>query len=140
MSEEKLVGVEKDWLRMVQATDFSRALAEQERARRAEVKGILLDFLEILDSLDRLMAQEDLALEGALVTLRRQLLNAFERAGVRFFESVGRPFDPQRQEAVEARVDSSLEPGSVVEELRRGCEWQGDLLRTAQVVVVKEQP
>jgi molecular chaperone GrpE len=138
MSEDKPAEVEKDWLRMLQATDFSRTLAEQEQAHRAKVKSILLDFLEILDSLDRLMAQGDVAMGGTLATLRRQLLSAFERAGVRFFESVGRPFDPQRQEAIEIRPDSSPEPGIVVEELQRGCEWQGDLLRTAQVVVAKE--
>ena len=129
--------IENDWHRMLQATDFSRTLAEREQAHRAQVRGILLDFLQVLDSLDRLMARGSTTTGGTLAALRRQLLGTFERAGVRFFESVGQPFDPQRQEAVETRPDSSLEPGIVVEELRRGCEWQGDLLRAAQVIVIK---
>ena len=129
--------VEKDWRKMLEASDFSLALTERDQAHRAEVRSILLDFLQVLDSLDRLITHGDEVVAANLGSLRRQLLGAFESAGVHFLESMHRPFDPQWQEAVEARHDSTQEPGTVVEEMRRGCEWQGDLLRRAQVVVTK---
>ena len=129
--------IESDWQKMLQAADFSHSLAEREQAHRGEVRQILLDFLEVLDALDRLIVLGNAPQEGSLVTLRRQMVGAFERAGVRFIDSLGQPFDPHRHTAIEARPDAAQAPGTIVEEVRRGCDWQGELLRPAQVIVIK---
>ncbi len=57
--------------------------------------------------------------------------------GLEAVESVGRPFDPEAMEAVEAVADAGRPPGMVVEELRRGYRWRGRVVRYAQVRVAK---
>jgi molecular chaperone GrpE len=123
---------------MLQAADFSRALAEREREQQAAVRGLLLDFLDVLDAVDRLLRGGGGATRPNLRALRRQLVTVFNRHGVRFFSSRNQPFDPERHEAVEARVDPAQVAGTVVDEVRAGCEWNGELLRTAHAVVVRE--
>jgi molecular chaperone GrpE len=57
--------------------------------------------------------------------------------GLEAVESVGRPFDPEAMEAVEAVADAGRPPGMVVEEVRRGYRWRGRVVRYAQVRVAK---
>jgi molecular chaperone GrpE (heat shock protein) len=68
--------------------------------------------------------------------IRAQLLEALQAHGLEPFESLGQPFDPQRMQALGQRSASvGLPPGQVVEEAVRGYQWQGKLLREAQVLV-----
>lgn len=126
---------ETDWLKLIQASDFARDLDQQEQVHRGEMRRMLLDFLEALDTLDRLVAQGQPVTAQTLALLRRQFVTTFERQGVTFSQSAGRPFDPERQVAVETRPAPGLEPGTVIAEARCGCEWRAELLRAAQVVV-----
>jgi molecular chaperone GrpE len=57
--------------------------------------------------------------------------------GLEPVECVGRPFDPETMEAVEAVAGGEHEAGTVVEELRRGYLWNGRVFRYAQVRVAK---
>jgi molecular chaperone GrpE len=67
--------------------------------------------------------------------------NRFERlmreVGLEPVECLGRPFDPETMEAVEAIADSGQPPGTVIEELRRGYRWRGRVFRFAQVRVAR---
>lgn len=126
-----------DWLKMLRAADLSRSLDQKEAEHRAEVKGLLLAFLEVLDSLDRLATARKGTDAAGVERLGRQLRAAFESSGVRFLETLDRPFDPECQEAVESRSLPDRPPETVVEEVRRGCTWQEELLRPAWVVVAK---
>lgn len=126
---------ERDWLGLLQAVELSQALTQRDDEHREVVRQLLIDFLHVVDSLDRIIRLDDAGVTGSLETLRRQLFGVFERAGVHFSESVGKPFDPERQEAVEVRSEPGCEAGLVLEELRRGCEWNRTVLRTAHVVV-----
>ncbi len=45
--------------------------------------------------------------------------------GLEPIPAVGRPFDPDRMEALEVVLDSGRPSGEVVEEVRRGYLWQG---------------
>lgn len=120
--------------KMFQSVDFAGELAAQEQAHQAEVRRILTTFLEVLDALDRAAAQE--GAPATLGAIRKQCLAACERAGIRFFNSLGQPFDPHRHRALEVRV-SKTAVGRVVEEITRGCEWKGELLRPANVIVAR---
>jgi molecular chaperone GrpE (heat shock protein) len=126
---------EADWLKLLQASDLARDLDQQERVHRSEMRRLLLDFLEVLDTVDRLLAQGQPVAPETLALLRRQFAAAFERGGVTFLSSAGQHFDPERQVAVETRPAPGLEPGTVIAEARSGCEWREELLRAAQVVV-----
>jgi molecular chaperone GrpE len=55
--------------------------------------------------------------------------------GIFPYESLGAPINPTIHEAVTMARNEGREPGTVVEELRRGYLWKNELLRPAQVRV-----
>lgn len=77
----------------------------------------------------------------SLVTGYRMSLQRVERAleqlGVQRIECVGRPFDPERMEAVEL-VEAKGTPGQIVDEVRPGYLWRGSVFRFAQVRVSRK--
>jgi len=52
-------------------------------------------------------------------------------------KTVGRPFDPRLAAAVATVEDPAAADGIVVEEVRPGFLWQGELLRPAEVIVAR---
>ena len=114
----------------------------------ADARPILLGFLEVLDAVDRLAAlastaDTNAAAKGAgwadhLQALRQQMADVFGEAGVVFFECQGRPFDPERHEIVRVEMGHDVADYTILAELSRGCEWQGQLLRVARVVVARQ--
>ncbi len=125
-----------DLLKILDGADFSGMLAAREQAHKAEVRRILLGFLEALDAVDR--AASERGASPGLNAIRKQLVSACEGAGIHFFKSRGQPFDPLRHRALEAHV-GKVAAETVVEEVTRGCEWNGELLRPAGVVVTRPQ-
>ena len=137
---------EDKWLisAMMKATLERDAPAENPKLRQT-----LLSFLEVLDSLDRLVKVACSALErpesessnwlSQLQILRKQLLNVFERSGVTFIDCVGQPFDPTKHEAVEVVHRNDVEDNIIMEEVSPGCNWQGEVLRFARVVVARSE-
>ena len=51
--------------------------------------------------------------------------------------TVGRPFAPAVARVVATRDDPSAAEGWVIAESRTGFEWDGELLRAAEVIVAK---
>jgi molecular chaperone GrpE len=79
-------------------------------------------------------------LAAAVTGLRmseRRVERLMREVGLESIEAIGRPFDPEQMEAVEAVTDAGRPPGTVVEELRRGYRWRGRVFRFTQVRVVK---
>jgi len=76
------------------------------------------------------------ALAGLGLGLQRveRILRQFELEPI---PTVGRPFDPERMEALEIAPDSNRPPGEVIDELRRGYWRKGKVFRFAQVRVSK---
>jgi hypothetical protein len=56
---------------------------------------------------------------------------------IRLIDCVGRPFDPKRMTAVGLVDDAEAEPETVVEEVRPGYLWRGEVLRFAEVRVAR---
>ncbi len=133
-----------DTVKWLQAFDFNQQLAAVQKEHEQEMRNVLLSFLEVLDSFDRCFAvikQSGPASSAARSQLENfqnissQLQQVLSRAGVRFMDCQGQPFDPHRHEAIEVQSRSSVESGIVIEEMTRGCEWRGEILRRAKVVV-----
>ncbi len=131
--------------------DFERLYTsyQSHAAYEQEMRATLLAFLEILDSVDRCLAapEPQAAAETRASSWRsnfegvqQQLLQVFERAGVTFMDCVGQPFDPQMHHALERRFDPEAEENLIVEEVARGCLWQGEVLRYAKVIVAARKP
>jgi len=88
------------------------------------------------DAVARLRGVLDGLVQGYEMGLAR-LERALARQGVEPAEAVGRPFDPERMEALEPVDAPGRARGEVAEEVRRGWDYQGRVLRFAQVRVAR---
>ena len=164
-AEARLVKEALDQFRAVFETlQSSNAALERElkeahaRARehsRAVLRPLLIDIIEVRDRLSAGLAvapgeraprwwarwgggppAPDPWREGVAMTLRR-LDRALADRRVTPIATVGRPFSPAVARVVETRDDPSVAEGWVIAESRAGFEWDGELLRTAEVIVAK---
>lgn len=127
-----------------------RGIQEQAAAQQAQ-KTLLLELLELRDRvqagydqclrfrpswLGKRHASEFVAsmAQGMAMNLRR-LDETLARRGVQPLPVLGQPFDPHSMHAAELADDASQVAGIVLGELRKGFLLQGQLLRTAEVVV-----
>lgn len=113
---------------------------ELQDEHRREVSTLLLSLLEVMDSFDRMLAeaQQSEDTPGASRTcqlIARQLGSVLERAKVRPMQCVGRAVDLDANEVVGVRATVPEQANVVLEVVRRGYEWDGQLLRAAQVIV-----
>lgn len=76
------------------------------------------------------------ALLGGYALIQQRLTRILTRIGVARIVTVGRPVDPDLMVVVEV-VDAEGPAGQVVEEIRRGYTWRGQLLRTAEVRAIR---
>jgi len=74
--------------------------------------------------------------EGLEMTLRR-LDRVLADRRVTPIATIGRPFTPDIARVVATRDDPSVAEGLVIAESRTGFEWDGQLLRAAEVIVAK---
>lgn len=138
--------------------ELKRARADAGDRERRLLKPLLLDIIDIRDRLaaglkpavaaaprwyERFRsssraqrAAAEARQEGMRMTLRRvdRLLSDQRIAAI---ETVGRPLDPRHATAVATVEDPSAADGIVVEEVRPGFLWQGELLRPAEVIVAR---
>ena len=114
-----------------------RVTREQEVARREGRRAALLPLLPVVDTLERALAtgSVDPDFYQGVAATHRLFLAALREAGAEPVESVGQPFDPKVHEAVSTVPAAGVEPGTVVQEVRRGWRLGDELLRPAQVVV-----
>jgi len=137
------VGREHDmYLRALADFDNYRRRVETDRASTTQSgkRALILSLAEIIDSFENALAQFSDAPESVfsgLQALDRKLLSTLESHGVTPFSSVGEPFDPARHEAIGYVERPGVAPGSVAEEVQRGYEWGGTLLRPARVRVAQ---
>jgi molecular chaperone GrpE len=150
-----------DMLRTNHATmeqELKRVRADGHDRERMLLKPLLLDIIDVRDRLtaglkptlatplrrwyERLRpaakrpAAADAWREGMRMTLRRvDRILADQR--ITIIETVGRPLDPRHAAAVATVEDPAAADGTVVEEIRPGFLWQGELLRLAEVVVAR---
>ena len=127
-----------------------RCQNEIEKNAKIAIADFALDLLPVADNLERALSQEipaDLAdnafiknlLTGVQMT-QKQLATAFAKNGVEAIESVGKPFDPNTQKAIQQIVDNEKEDGTVVQEWQKGYTIAGErVLREAMVIVSKKE-
>ena len=99
---------------------------------------MILALLVIMDDLEKAIqsaADEAQPIEQGLHIIHQKSLALLKTQGVLPFESVGTSFNPHLHEAVAMVDQEGSEPGTVVDELRRGYHWNNELLRAAQVRV-----
>ncbi|HHY40372.1 MAG TPA: nucleotide exchange factor GrpE [Syntrophaceticus sp.] len=150
--EEKLAAKDKElndlnqrFLRLAADFENFRRRTRQETAeiRRTANERLLRELLPIIDNYERALeaAKKDLPenMYTGIEMIYRQLCNLLAQEGVEAIESVGKPFDPQYQEAFQRVETSEFPEGTVTAEVQKGYLLQGKVLRPALVIVAKSR-
>ena len=117
-----------------------RAAREQQEFREFAAADVIKGILPVLDSFERALkapAGDSNDLRSGLELIYRQFQDALQKMGVRPIESVGKPFDPRVHEAIEMVDTNEAEDHHVLDELQRGYNYKGRLLRPAMVRVAR---
>lgn len=70
--------------------------------------------------------------------IEKELINSFDKNGIKSFESVGKKFDPNFHQALN-EVESEEEDGTVINEIQKGYMLNDRLLRPALVSISKKK-
>jgi molecular chaperone GrpE len=134
-----------DDLRRLQA-DFDnyrkRTLREQTARAASASQALVTRLLPVLDNFELAVSAAeqsrdfDRMLKGVEMVFG-ELREVLEGEGLVTIEAEGKPFDPERHEAVIAVEQEDIEPGMVVDTVRNGYELRGKVLRPAMVKVAK---
>ena len=131
------------------AADFENFKKRMERERALIMKysgeHILRQILPVVDNLERALghgkgetadAEKNLEslVEGVQLTLK-SLQNSLDKFEVKPIESLGQPFDPNRQEAMTMESSDTVPAGHVITEFEKGYFYKDRLLRAAKVIV-----
>lgn len=123
-----------------------RMAREKAEFLKFATEGLLLEFLPVLDNLERAIASartetagREAVVEG-IDMIARLFRATLEKAGVKPMDAVGKPFDPSLHQAV-MQVESPGGPDQVVlEEIQKGYLLEGRVLRAAMVKVSRAAP
>ena len=118
-----------------------RMAREKAEFLKFATEGLLLEFLPVLDNLERAIASartetagREAVVEG-IDMIARLFRATLEKAGVKPMDAVGKPFDPSLHQAV-MQWESPGGPDQVVlEEIQKGYLLEGRVLRAAMVKV-----
>jgi molecular chaperone GrpE len=137
-------------LRLAADMDNLRKRAEREKAEATlyAATNFARDLLSVADNMGRAIAavpaesrdNTDEAVKNLLAGVEvteRELLNVFQRYGIRRIEAVGQKFDPNMHQAMFEVPDSGEAPGTVVQELQAGYAIGERCLRPSLVGVAK---
>ena len=126
-----------------QQAEFENARKRLEREKQETRQRLSMDllrrFLPILDNFHRALGEasshpEDSFRRGVALTVQ-QMQELLKREGLEEIEATGQHFDPHLHEAVETREVEGMEEGIVLEDLRKGYRFKGQLLRPTLVRV-----
>ncbi len=135
----------KDQLLRLQA-DFENA-RKRWRKEQAEIQerangDLLRELLEIHDDFQRALSvktPDPNQFIAGVEMISRRLQDFLKSYGITPIEAAGQPFDPSLHEAVSHEVDNAVPEATVLEELRKGYQMNGKVLRTAVVKVSKKR-
>jgi molecular chaperone GrpE len=139
---------------LLQKDKYVRLLAEfdnmrkrHERERIALIKyaheEVIIECLKLYDDLERSLAAfkskegTDTNLVKGLEMVYNNMKELMDKYEVKPIKSIGKPFDPNTQEALMQEETAELADGIVMEELEKGYTLGGKVVRTAKVKVAK---
>lgn len=146
-AKEEVTDLKDKMLRL--AADYENYKKRNERERATAIKyageQIFREFLPVVDNLERAVnlgeagdndSEKKLVglLEGVELTLDG-LHRSLDKFEVKPFESKGKPFDPNKQEAMTMEPSDSVPENHVVQEYEKGYFYKDRLLRAAKVTV-----
>ncbi len=131
--------------------NFRRRMDREKKRRQEAGKVTVLEsMLEVLDDFERsLEAARNLedaedaetayeSLKGGVEMVFRKFQDQLESLGVEPIEAEGEPFDEQLHEAMMRQPSDEAEPGTVLQEIRKGYTMGDRVIRHSRVVVAAE--
>lgn len=131
--------------------NYRKRMAEEKRRRHASGKlEAVRPILEVLDDFERsLDAASDLdvdndpetayeSLKSGVEMVHRKFVDALEGLDVEPIEAEGEPFDETYHEAMMRQPTEDVEPGTVVQEIRKGYVMGDRVIRHSRVIVATE--
>jgi molecular chaperone GrpE len=134
-----------DDLRRLQAEfdNYRKRIMREQTARIASASQALVSrLLPVLDNFELAVSHAeqsrdfDRMLKGVEMVFG-ELNDVLAGEGLVAIEASGKPFDPERHEAVAAVEEDGVEAGTVVDVIRKGYEFNGRVLRPAMVKVAR---
>jgi len=122
-----------------------RTQKEMENLRKYGSQGLILELLTIVDELEYAVRagacsdDKETITKGVEMTLKK-MCEILEREGVSSIDAVGKPFDPTKHEAVEKVPTKDYKEGIVIEEVRKGFMFKGQVIRPSLVKVSARLP
>ncbi len=117
-----------------------RVKNEIEIAVRENTIKILSNFLNAIDSIDFALEYiKDEETKKGVELVRKMILDSLLSSGLKEIEvKEGEKFSPEKCEVVSFELSDELEDGTIIKVIRRGFEFDGRVVRPAQVVVAKK--
>ena len=141
---KKQVEAEKqNYLRALADLDNYKKRAMKEKSELLKYQGekVILDLLEVVDSLELALMQEQPTaeeLKTGLNLIYKLFIDILEKWGVKSKSAIGEQFDPNIQDALSSIVVDGKKAGDIVQEFKKAYHYKDKLLRVGQVVVAKE--
>ena len=145
--DKQLMSVREQLLR--KAADFEnykrRTESEIQNIVRYANENLILAVLPIVDDLERSLkagkSAEDVAsFHKGVELIYQKLQKVLESHGVKPLETAGKPFDVHYHDAMMQLPKEDAEPNTILEEVEKGYEMNGKVIRHAKVIVSAPMP
>ncbi|HIE07371.1 MAG TPA: nucleotide exchange factor GrpE [Desulfarculaceae bacterium] len=124
-----------------EAENFRKRMQrEKDEFARFAREGFVRDLLPVKDNLERALlhaADDPQAIVAGVELILEQFDSTFKTMGVECVECQGKVFDPEVHEAMSQVESDEHEPNAVVDELQKGYQLHGRLVRPAMVTIAK---
>lgn len=117
-----------------------RAARDVEQAHKFALERFANDLIGVKDSLELGLnsAGGDEAVKSGIEVTLKQLVKAFDNAGLVEIVPQGETFNPELHEAVMTQPSPEHVPNTVLQVIQKGYQLNGRLLRPARVIVARE--
>jgi molecular chaperone GrpE len=144
--EDKLAQLEKDqlYLRAEMENIKRNSIKERSQLLKFGAERLARDLLETLDVFKSALSSEITEdnykefVEGVEMTAQ-SLKTTLEKHGIKEMECVGKPFDPNTQEALSSEPSEELPEGHVTQVFKAPFMYHDKLLRAGQVIVSRKK-
>ncbi len=143
---EELASYKDKYIRLV--AEFDNARKRMDREKQEFVKfaneGLIVDFLNVLDDLERSVEaakakhEDYTAFLKGIEMVMAHIYDLLKRNGVKSIVSKGKKFDPHCHEVL-MQEDSDGDEGVVLDEFQKGYTLGDRVVRTAKVKVAKKK-
>jgi molecular chaperone GrpE len=138
-SRDPVAALTEDLQRLQAEFANYRKRVERDRALAAEVaiSSVLLEFLAVLDDLDRAEAHNELS--GGFKAVADQIISTTSKLGLEKYGEAPSIFDPNIHDALMHETSEEVKETTVTKILQPGYKYKERVLRPARVVVSDPQ-